>query len=97
MTADLSEAGLHLEVNISAVDPRCEGQLSLQYKSPIPPEVLTRLPRASLAFDVPPEYVFRAVGVPSTPKTVGFVAFGDAFDGEGFRRGQMLRDTGLAA
>ena len=67
VTADLSEAGLHLEVNISAVDPRCEGQLSLQYKSPIPSEVLTRVPRASLAFDVPPEYVFRAVGVPYHP------------------------------
>ena len=67
VTADLSEAGLHLEVNINAVDPRCEGQLSLQYKSPIPPEVLTRLPRVSLAFDVPPAYVFRAVGVPYHP------------------------------
>ena len=67
VTADLSEAGIHLEVNISAVDPRCEGQLSLQYKSPIPPKVLTRLPRASLAFDVPLEYVFRAVGVPYHP------------------------------
>jgi len=67
VTADLSEAGLHLEVNINAVDPRCEGQLSLQYKSPIPPEVLARLPRVSLAFDVPPEYVFRAVGVPYHP------------------------------
>ena len=67
VTADISEAGLHLEVNISAVDPRCEGQLSLQYKTPIPPEVLTRLPRRSLAFDVPPEYVFRAVGVPYHP------------------------------
>jgi len=67
VTADLSEAGLHLEVNINAVDPRCEGQLSLQYKSPIPPDVLTRLPRVSLAFDVPPEYVFRAVGVPYHP------------------------------
>ena len=67
MTAELSEAGLHLEVNINAVDPRCEGQLSLQYKWPIPPEVLMRLPRGSLAFDVPPEYVFRAVGVPYHP------------------------------
>jgi hypothetical protein len=67
VTADLSEAGLHLEVNISAVDPRFEGRLSLQYKSPIPSEVLTRLPRPSLAFDVPPEYVFRAVGVPYHP------------------------------
>jgi len=67
VTADLSEAGLHLEVDISGVDPRCEGQLSLQYKTPIPPDVLTRLPRVSLAFDVPPEYVFRAVGVPYHP------------------------------
>ena len=62
VTADLSESGLHIDVNINAVDPRCEGQLSLQYKTAIPPEVLTRLPRRSLAFDVPPEYVFRAVG-----------------------------------
>ena len=67
VTADLSEGGLHLEVDISGVDPRCEGQLSLQYKTPIPPDVLTRLPRVSLAFDVPPEYVFRAVGVPYHP------------------------------
>ena len=67
VTADFSEGGLHLEVDISGVDPRCEGQLSLQYKTPIPPDVLTRLPRVSLAFDVPPEYVFRAVGVPYHP------------------------------
>ncbi|AEV72020.1 hypothetical protein MycrhN_1403 [Mycolicibacterium rhodesiae NBB3] len=67
VTADITEAGLHLEVNISAVDPRFEGQLSLQYKSPIPPDVLARVPRRSLGFDVPPEYVFRAVGVPYHP------------------------------
>jgi len=67
VTADISEAGLHLEVNINGVDPRCEGQLSLQYKTPIPADVLARVPRRSLAFDVPPEYVFRAVGVPYHP------------------------------
>lgn len=67
VAADLSEAGLHLEVNINGVDPRCEGQLSLQYKTPIPPDVLARVPRRSLSFDVPPEYVFRAVGVPYHP------------------------------
>jgi hypothetical protein len=67
VTADITEAGLHLRVNISAVDPRFEGQLSLQYKSPIPPDVLARVPRRSLGFDVPPEYVFRAVGVPYHP------------------------------
>ncbi len=66
-TAELSARGLHLDVNINAVDPRCEGQLSLQYKAAIPADVLTRVPRRSLAFDVPPEYVFRAVGVPYHP------------------------------
>lgn len=67
VTADINEAGLHLEVNIPEVDPRFEGQLSLQYKSPIEPEILARLPRRSLAFDVSSEYVFRAVGVPYHP------------------------------
>ncbi len=67
VTADLSDEGVHLEVNISAVDPRCEGQLSMQYKTEIPAEVLMHVPRRSLAFDVPPEYVFRAVGVPYHP------------------------------
>jgi hypothetical protein len=67
VTAELSETGLHIEVNINAVDPRFEGQLSLQYKTAVPPEVLARVPRRSLAFNVPPEYVFRAVGVPYHP------------------------------
>ena len=67
VTAELSETGLHIEVDINAVDPRFEGQLSLQYKTAVPPEVLARVPRRSLAFDVPPEYVFRAVGVPYHP------------------------------
>lgn len=66
-TADLSETGLQIDVDLSAVDPRCEGQLSLHYKAAIPADVLQRLPRRSLAFDVPPEYVFRAVGVPYHP------------------------------
>jgi hypothetical protein len=62
--AELSESGLLLDVDINAVDARCKGQLSLHYKDAIPADVLMRLPRRSLAFDVPPEYVFRAVGVP---------------------------------
>ncbi|BBW99076.1 hypothetical protein MMOR_00130 [Mycolicibacterium moriokaense] len=41
-TADLAESGLHIEVNINAVDTRFDGQLSLQYKTAIPSEVLTR-------------------------------------------------------
>jgi len=67
VTADVTETGLHLEVDINAVDSRFDGQLSLQYKTSIPPDVLSRLPRRSLGFDVPPEYVFRAIGVPYHP------------------------------
>ena len=65
--AEISATGLALDVNVAEVDPRCTGHLSLHYKDAIPEEVLMRLPRRSLAFDVPPEYVFRAVGVPYHP------------------------------
>lgn len=67
VTAELSETGLVLEVDVAEVDSRCSGQLSMHYKDPIPEDVLMRIPRRSLAFDVPPEYVFRAVGVPYHP------------------------------
>lgn len=65
--AELSETGLVLDANVAEVDPRCTGQLSLHYKDTLPEDILMRLPRRSLAFDVPPEYVFRAVGVPYHP------------------------------
>jgi hypothetical protein len=65
--AELSARGLVLDVNVAEVDARCTGHLSLHYKDAIPEDVLMRLPRRSLAFDVPPEYVFRAVGVPYHP------------------------------
>ncbi len=65
--AEISATGLVLDVNVAEVDPRCTGHLSLHYKDAIPEEILMRLPRRSLAFDVPPEYVFRAVGVPYHP------------------------------
>ena len=67
VTAEISETGLTLEVDLAAVDTRFAGELSLHYKDAIPQDVLLRLPRRSLAFDVPPEYVFRAVGVPYDP------------------------------
>lgn len=67
VTGTLDETGLTLEVDVTAVDPRCSGELSLHYKEPIPADVLAQLPRTSLAFDVPPEFVFRAVGVPYHP------------------------------
>ncbi|WP_102141304.1 hypothetical protein [Mycobacterium hubeiense] len=65
--ASISDSGLVLEADIAEVDPRFEGRLSLHYKDAIGEDVLSRLPRRSLAFDVPPEYVFRAVGVPYHP------------------------------
>ncbi|MDT5101000.1 MAG: hypothetical protein QOC76_4737 [Mycobacterium sp.] len=64
--ADISETGVHIEVDIGEVDPKFNGHLSLNYKTAIPDDVLMRLPRRSLAFAVPPEYVLRAVGVPAS-------------------------------
>ena len=64
---EISESGLLLDLNVSEVDRRCSGHLSLHYKDSIPEEVLMQLPRKSLAFDVPPEFVFLAVGVPYRP------------------------------
>jgi hypothetical protein len=64
--ADISETGVHIEVDIGEVDPKFNGHLSLNYKTTIPDDVLMRLPRRSLAFAVPPEYVLRAVGVPAS-------------------------------
>ena len=65
--AELSATGLVLDLNVAEVDSRCTGQLSLHYKDELPEDLLMRLPRRSLAFDVPPEYIFRAVGVPYHP------------------------------
>lgn len=65
--AEISTDGLTMEVNLAEVDQCAEGHLSLHYKDPIPEHILTQLPRLSLAFDIPPEYVFRAVGLPYHP------------------------------
>ncbi|OBK71963.1 hypothetical protein [Mycobacterium sp. 1274761.0] len=64
--ADLADTGLHIEVEIGDVDPRFKGHLSLNYKTAIPDDVLAQLPHRSLAFEVPPDYVLRAVGVPAS-------------------------------
>ena len=64
--ADISQTGMHIEADIGEVDPKFTGHLSLNYKTSIPDEVLTRLPRRSVAFEVPPDYVLRAVGVPAS-------------------------------
>jgi hypothetical protein len=66
-TAEISPTGMQLDLDVGDVDPKFSGHLSLHYKDAIPEDVLIRLPRRSLAFDVPPEYVFRAVGVTYRP------------------------------
>jgi len=64
MTAEISSAGIKLGVDIGRVDPRFRGHLELKYKTAISQDVLSMLPTLFLAFDVPPLYVLRAVGVP---------------------------------
>ena len=64
---EISSTGLHVDADVSLVDPKFSGELSLHYKVTIPADVLSGLPRRSLAFDMPPEYVFRAVGVTYSP------------------------------
>ena len=64
---DISSTGLQVDVDVNQIDPKFSGELSLHYKVAIPADVLSGLPRRSLAFDMPPEYVFRAVGVTYSP------------------------------
>lgn len=64
---ELSATGLTLDADLAAIDQRFSGKLSLHYKANLPEDVLARLPRRSLAFDVPPEFVFLAVGVQYHP------------------------------
>lgn len=66
-SAEISPTGLEVDLDVGDVDPRFSGHLSLHYKATIPGDVLTGLPRRSMTFDVPPEYVFRAVGVTYRP------------------------------
>lgn len=66
-TASITSRGLQVDIDVGRVDPTFTGHLSLHYKISIPGDVLTGLPRRHLAFDVPPEYVFRAVGVSYRP------------------------------
>jgi hypothetical protein len=64
---EISSTGVRVDVDVAQVDKKFSGELSLHYKAAIPDEVLAALPRRSLAFDMPPEYVFRAVGVTYHP------------------------------
>lgn len=65
--AEISSSGLQFDLDVAHVDPKFSGHLALHYKHAIGDDVLARLPLRSLAFDVPPEYVYRAVGVTFSP------------------------------
>lgn len=66
-TAQITSTGLQVDLDVGRVDSSFTGHLSLHYKVAIPGDVLTGLPRRSLTFDMPPEYIFRAVGVTYRP------------------------------
>jgi hypothetical protein len=66
-TAEIGASGLQVDIDVSKVDESFTGDLSLHYKIAIPGDVLAGLPRRRLSFDMPPDYVFRAVGVTYRP------------------------------
>ena len=66
-TAEISSTGLQVDVDVEDVDQSFNGHLALHYKVAVPGDVLAGLPRLSLSFDMPPENVFRAVGVTYRP------------------------------
>ena len=65
--AEISATGLTLDVDVAEVDPRCSGSCRCITRTTSPTTCSMRLPRRSLAFDVPAEFIFRAVGVPHHP------------------------------
>jgi hypothetical protein len=61
----LSETGLLLEIpDLAQVDPQFSGHLSLNYKAELPADVMTRVPTRTMAFDVPPKFVYSVLGIP---------------------------------
>lgn len=62
----LSESGLLLDIaDLSRVDPEFSGHLSLNFKTEISSDVLTRVPTRAIGFEVPPKFVYSILGVPS--------------------------------
>jgi hypothetical protein len=65
--AEISSAGLEVNVDVAQVDERFSGELSLLYKASIPADVLSGLPLRSLTFDMSPDCIVRAVGATYSP------------------------------
>lgn len=65
VTGSLSESGLTLDIpNLSVVDPQFSGSFALQFDAEVPTGILQRVPTRSLGFDVPPKFVYSALGIP---------------------------------
>jgi hypothetical protein len=61
----LSADGLALEIaDLSRVDPQFSGTLSLTFKTALTADEMGQLPTRTIAFDVPPVFVYRVLGVP---------------------------------
>jgi len=64
----IDEAGAHVTIDdLSRVSPEFSGSQSLDYAQQLPAELLTRLPKRDVRFDIPREYVLRLAGVPVRP------------------------------
>lgn len=65
VTGTLSQSGLVVHVgDLSRIDPRFSGTLSLAFKTRLGADAMWRLPTRSIAFDVPPKFVYGLLGVP---------------------------------
>jgi hypothetical protein len=61
--------GVKIAIDLERVSPgEFTGTQSLDYKCPLAPEVLARLPKLEFGFDIPREYVLKLAGVPVRPK-----------------------------
>ena len=65
--AEISSTGLNVDTDVDDLDEAFTGHLSLDYKLAVPDDVLAALPRRSMKFEMPPDYVLRAVGVTYRP------------------------------
>jgi hypothetical protein len=59
----ISDEGMHLDLDVTHVDPWFRGHLSLNYKMSVAHDVLAALPSRSLSFGVSTDYVFHLLGV----------------------------------
>lgn len=61
--------GVVITIDLERVSPgEFQGAQRIEYKCPLSPEFLAKLPKLSFGFDIPREHVLRLAGVPVRPK-----------------------------